>query len=94
MWFLGFRFIRTGGKDAVAEKTALFTGSSGSGVCAAAVPHGHRQTSTFIVGLRRSGLVAPGIFADAINGTLLLAWVDHVPDPTLRAEHRPIFLSQ
>ena len=37
------------------------------------VPHGHWNTSTFIAGLRRDGLVAPCVFNGAINGELFLA---------------------
>lgn len=49
-----------------------------------AVPHGHWNTSTFIAGLRRDGLVAPGVFNGAINGEAFLAYVEQVLVPTLR----------
>jgi len=91
LWFPGFRLIKIGGKDALAEKTTLCTGGPGSGVYAAAVPQGRRQTSTCIVGMRQNGLVAPYIFEDAIDGRLLHACVDHVLDPPLRAGDKPIF---
>jgi transposase len=49
-----------------------------------AVPHGHWNTSTFIAGLRRDGLVAPCVFDGAINGEAFLAYVEQVLVPTLR----------
>jgi transposase len=48
-----------------------------------AVPHGHWNTSTFIAGLRQDGLVAPCVFAGAINGEAFLAYVEQVLAPTL-----------
>jgi hypothetical protein len=48
-----------------------------------ATPHGHWNTSTFIVGLRQDGLVAPCVFDGAINGELFLAYVEQVLVPTL-----------
>jgi transposase len=50
----------------------------------AAVPHGHWKTSTFIAGLRDDGLVAPAVFEGAINGELVLAYVEQILVPTLR----------
>jgi transposase len=49
-----------------------------------AIPHGHWNTSTFIAGLRRDGLVAPGVFDEAINGEAFLAYVEQVLAPSLR----------
>lgn len=48
-----------------------------------AVPHGHWNTSTFIAGLRRDGLVAPCVFNGAINGEAFLAYIEQVLVPTL-----------
>ena len=48
-----------------------------------AVPHGHWNTSTFIAGLRRDGLVAPCVFDGAINGEAFLAYVEQILLPTL-----------
>jgi transposase len=42
-------------------------------VCA--VPHGHWNTTTFLCGLRTSGLVAPLVLDSAINGPAFLAYV-------------------
>ena len=50
-------------------------------VCA--VPHGHWHTTTFLCGLRTSGLVAPLVLNGAINGTTFLAYVEQFLAPTL-----------
>lgn len=49
----------------------------------AAVPHGRWSTSTFIAGLRRTGIVAPAVFDGAINGEMFLGYVEQVLAPTL-----------
>ena len=50
-------------------------------VCA--VPHGHWHTTTFLCGLRTSGLMAPLVLNGAINGTTFLAYVEQFLAPTL-----------
>jgi transposase len=40
-----------------------------------AVPHGHWNTTTFLCGLRTTGLVAPLVLDQAINGPAFLAYV-------------------
>lgn len=49
----------------------------------AAVPHGHWKTSTFVAGLRFSGLTAPLVIDGAMNGTIFHAYVEQVLAPTL-----------
>lgn len=48
-----------------------------------AVPHGHWKTTTFLAGLRSTGLVAPLVLDGAINGALFLAYVRQQLVPTL-----------
>jgi transposase len=50
-------------------------------VCA--VPHGHWHTTTFLCGLRTTGLVAPLVLDGAINGVTFLAYVEQFLAPTL-----------
>ena len=50
----------------------------------ASVPHGHWKTTTFLAGLRATGLTAPLVVDGAINGELFLGWVVHHLVPTLR----------
>lgn len=40
------------------------------------VPHGHWHTTTFLAGLRTSGLVAPLVLDGAINGAAFLAYTE------------------
>src|ERR1700710_2658752 len=51
---------------------------------AAAVPHGHWKTTTFVGALRCDGLTAPLVIDGAINGELFLAYVEQVLVPTLK----------
>jgi transposase len=50
----------------------------------AGVPHGHWRTTTFVAGLRLSGIDAPMLIDGAINGESFLAYVRRVLVPTLR----------
>ncbi len=49
----------------------------------ASVPHGHWKTTTFVAGLRLSGLSAPMVLDGPINGVWFQAYVDQVLVPTL-----------
>jgi transposase len=51
----------------------------------APVPHGHWKTSTFVAGLRTSGLTAPLVVDGAMNGDVFRAYVEQVLAPTLAA---------
>jgi transposase len=50
----------------------------------AAIPHGHWKTTTFVAGLRNSGVVAPMVLDGPINGIAFQAYVDQVLIPDLR----------
>jgi transposase len=49
----------------------------------AAIPHRHWKTTTFIAGLRNSGMVAPMVLDGPINGAAFQAYVDQVLVPDL-----------
>lgn len=49
-----------------------------------AVPHGHWQISTFIGGLRDSGMVAPCVIDGAVDGTMFLAYIEQFLVPELK----------
>jgi len=49
-----------------------------------AVPHGHWKTTTFVAGLRLTGIVAPMVLDGPINGRSFQAYVDRVLVPDLR----------
>jgi len=50
----------------------------------AAVPYGHWKTSTFVAGLRVSGLTAPLVVDGAMNGEAFRVYVEQVLAPTLK----------
>jgi len=50
----------------------------------APIPHGHWMTTTFVAGLRNTGMVAPMVLDGPINGELFQAYVDQVLVPELR----------
>ena len=49
----------------------------------ASVPHGHWKTTTFVAGLRLTGLTAPMVLDGPINGVWFQAYIDQVLVPTL-----------
>jgi transposase len=51
----------------------------------ASVPYGHWKTTTFLAGLRTSGLTAPLVVNGAVNGEIFTAYVRQQLVPTLRA---------
>lgn len=50
----------------------------------ASIPHGHWKTTTFVGGLRQTGIVAPMVIDGPINGVWFQAYVDQVLVPELR----------
>jgi len=50
----------------------------------AGIPHGHWKTTTFVAGLRLSGIVAPMVLDGPINRVSFEAYVTHVLVPELR----------
>src|ERR671918_625276 len=50
----------------------------------AAVPHGHWRTTTFVAGLRQSGIVAPLVLDGPMTGTAFRAYVEQFLAPALR----------
>ena len=50
----------------------------------AAVPHAHWKTTTFIAGLRATGMMAPMVLDGPINGIAFQAYVEQVLAPELK----------
>ncbi len=50
----------------------------------APIPHGHWMTTTFVAGLKNTGMVAPMVLDGPINGEMFQAYVDQVLVPELR----------
>ncbi len=49
----------------------------------ASIPHGHWKTTTFVAGLRLTGMVAPMVLDGPINGISFQAYVDQVLVPSI-----------
>ena len=49
----------------------------------AAVPHGHWQTTTFIAGLRQSGVIAPLVLDGPMTGAAFRAYIEPMLAPAL-----------
>ena len=49
----------------------------------AAVPHGHWRTTTFVAGLRQSGVIAPLVLDGPMTGTAFRAYVEQFLAPAL-----------
>ena len=49
----------------------------------AGIPHGHWKTTTFVVGLRLTGLGAPMVLDGSMTGAWFSAYVEQVLAPTL-----------
>jgi transposase len=49
----------------------------------AAVPHGHWRTTTFVAGLRQTGIVAPLVLDGPMTGTAFRAYVEQFLAPAL-----------
>lgn len=50
----------------------------------AAIPHAHWKTTTFIAGLRSTGMVAPMVLDGPINGVAFQTYVEQVLAPELK----------
>ena len=48
-----------------------------------AVPHGHWKTTTFVAGMRTTGIVAPLVLDGPMNGEAFLAYVEQMLAPSL-----------
>ena len=49
-----------------------------------AVPHGHWRTTTFIAGLRQSGIIAPMVLDGPMTGAAFRAYVEQALTPALQ----------
>ncbi len=52
--------------------------------CRAAIPHGHWKTTTFVAGLRLSGMTVPCVLDGPMTGAAFLAYVEQMVAPTLK----------
>jgi transposase len=71
--------------DGASTKMARMLGRAPRGErLRAAIPHGHWKTTTFVAGLRSSGMVAPMVLDGPINGAAFQAYVEQMLLPELR----------
>ena len=49
----------------------------------AATPHGHWKTTTFVAGLRRTGIIVPYVLDGPMTGDVFRAYVEQMLAPTL-----------
>ena len=52
--------------------------------CRASIPHGHWKTTTFVAGLRLSGMTVPCVLDGPMTGAAFLAYVEQMVAPTLK----------
>jgi len=52
--------------------------------CRASSPHGHWKTTTFVAGLRLSGMTVPCVLDGPMTGAAFLAYVEQMVAPTLK----------
>ena len=66
-------------------KMARLRGRSPRGErCCTSIPHGHWKTTTFVGGLRLSGMTAPMVLDGPMHGAAFRAWVEQMLAPSLK----------
>src|SRR5438270_481392 len=75
------RFRATG---RTTERTRLYGRSRRGERLVGAVPHGHWHTTTFIAGLRQSGIIAPMVLDGPMTGAAFRAYVEQALAPALQ----------
>lgn len=78
------RFVFVDETGASTKMARLYGRSRRGERCVAAIPHGHWKTTTFVGGLRLSGMAAPMTLEGAMDGPAFKAWVEQMLAPTLR----------
>ena len=77
------RFVFLDETGAATNMTRRYGRCPSSQRLAAAVPHGHWRTTTFVAGLRQSGIVAPLVLDGAMTGPAFRAYVAQCLAPAL-----------
>ena len=80
----GARFVFLDETGLTTKMTRLYgRGRRGERVVGA-VPHGHWRTTTFIAGLRQSGIIAPLVLDGPMTGAAFRAYVEQALAPVLQ----------
>ena len=80
------RFVFLDETGLTTKMTRLYGRSRRGERLVGAVPHGHWRTTTFIAGLRQSGIIAPLVLDGPMTGQAFLAYVEQVLIPTLQPD--------
>src|SRR5207237_10083176 len=78
------RFLFLGETGRTTKSTRLYGRSRRGERLVGAVPHGHWHTTTFIAGLRQSGIIAPMVLDGPITGAAFRAYVEQALAPELQ----------
>jgi transposase len=77
------RFIFLDATGSATDMARRYRRSPAGARLVAAVPHGHWRTTTFIAGLRQSGIVAPLVLDGPMTGPAFRAYVEQFLAPAL-----------
>src|SRR2546423_14948544 len=78
------RFVFLDETGLTTKMTRLYGRSRRGERLVGAVPHGHWHTTTFIAGLRQSGIIAPMVLDGAMTGAAFRAHVEQALAPALQ----------
>src|SRR5207237_771245 len=78
------RFVFLDETGLTTKMTRLFGRSRRGERLVGAVPHGHWHTTTFIAGLRQSGIIAPMVLDGPMTGAAFRAYVEQALAPELQ----------
>src|SRR5436305_14229037 len=77
------RFVFLDETGLTTKMTRLYGRSRRGERLVGAVPHGHWHTTTFIAGLRQSGIIAPMVLDGPMTGAAFRAYVEQALAPAL-----------
>src|SRR5438876_9522429 len=78
------RFVFLDETGLTTKMTRLYGRSRRGERLVGAVPHGHWRTTTFITGLRQSGIIAPMVLDGPMTGAAFRAYVEQALTPALQ----------
>ena len=78
------RFVFLDETGLTTKMTRLYGRSRRGERLVGAVPHGHWRTTTFIAGLRQSGIIAPMVLDGPMTGAAFRAYVEQALTPALQ----------
>jgi len=79
----GERFVFLDETSTSTNMTRLYGWGERGGRLVDAAPYGHRKTTTFVAGLKASGIIAPFVLDGPINGEVFRAYVEQMLAPSL-----------